>query len=168
MPLGAYREVVLLRRHSSASSRSTCTERVTRGFAKCPVRSTYKRAGQARVSGCCRFQCQFGVRAACAKLPRTVCPATRPRPYHPRLCVDPQGEPRVRVPKARLSGLHIHPTSHEGSRGRPSEVMETSAHQPGDTSLEVAVGGRDIATREAIRQARLPERERTPPTIIAG
>ena len=37
-----------------------------------------------------------------------------------------------------------------------------------DTSIKVAMAGRDIATREAIRQARLPEQERSRPTIIAG
>jgi hypothetical protein len=37
-----------------------------------------------------------------------------------------------------------------------------------DTAIKVLSGGRDIAAREAIRLARLPESERTPPTISYG
>jgi hypothetical protein len=37
-----------------------------------------------------------------------------------------------------------------------------------DTSIKVLSGGRNLAAQEAIRQARLPESERTPPTISYG
>jgi hypothetical protein len=37
-----------------------------------------------------------------------------------------------------------------------------------DTPIKVLSGGRDLAAQEAIRQARLPENERTPPTISYG
>jgi len=55
-----------------------------------------------------------------------------------------------------------------GSVFRPPGGRESWIAIVDDTNIKVAMGGRDIATREAIRQARLPEHERTPPTIIAG
>jgi hypothetical protein len=37
-----------------------------------------------------------------------------------------------------------------------------------DTPIKVLSGGRDLAAQEAIRQARLLESDRTPPTISYG
>ena len=55
-----------------------------------------------------------------------------------------------------------------GSVFRPAGGRESWIAIVDDTKIKVAVGGPDIATREAIRYARLHEDERIPVRIIAG
>jgi hypothetical protein len=66
-------------------------------------------------------------------------------------------------PSLGVVSIHIGPL-HSRSLPRPTTTLYWLATVDG-TSIQILMGGRDLAVEEAIRQALLPEDQRTPAKV---